>query len=97
MSSVHKHDANLQRHESLYFDDGDIILTAPIASSTERKTMLFRVDKVFLARHSPVFKDMLSFTPGQDPHDTYDGVPRVDLTDDAKDLHGLLAAMYNVA
>ena len=97
MSSVHARDASLQRHESLYFDDGDIVLTTPIASRLERKSMVFRVDKVFLARHSRVFKDMFSFTPGQDLRDIYDGVPRVDLADDAESMQGLLSAMYNAA
>ncbi len=85
-----------QRHETLYFDDGDIVLAAP----TRRQpgcTVLFRVDKIFLARHSPIFRDMLSFSPGQGPQNTYDGVPRVDFTDEAQDLQGLLGAMYNVA
>ena len=40
---------------------------------------------------------MFSFTPGQEAHDTHDGVPRVNLTDSAEDLQGLLAAMYNIA
>ena len=59
--------------------------------------MLFRVDKVYLARNSPIFKDMFSFTPGQEAQDTYDSVPRVNLTDSAEDLQSLLAAMYNIA
>ncbi|KAF7791802.1 hypothetical protein EIP86_002826 [Pleurotus ostreatoroseus] len=88
---------SLQRHPSLYLDDGDIVLAAPSTSPAKRQTMLFRVDKVYLARNSPIFKDMFSFSPGQEAQDTYDGVPRVNLTDSAEDLESLLAAMYNIA
>ena len=96
MPHGHQLDASLQRHQSLYFDDGDIVL----AAHTKRQpasTVLFRVDKIFLARNSPIFRDMLSFSPGQGPQDTYDGVPRVEFTDEAEDLQGLLGAIYNVA
>ncbi len=88
---------DLQRHESLFLPDGDIVLAAPTTRSPERRTVLFRVDKIFLSRHSPIFRDMLSFTPGEGPHDVYDDLPRVDLTDAAEDLGSLLAAMYNAS
>lgn len=94
--SGHQPDTSLQRHKSLYFDDGDIVLAAPTKGYPDRRTM-FRVDKIYLARNSPIFRDMLSFSPGQEPHDTYDCVPRVDLADEAEDLQGLLGAMYNAA
>lgn len=87
----------LERHETLFLDDGDIVLAASTTQRPERRTILFRVDKIFLSRYSPIFKDMLSFDPGQGPHDTYDGAPRVNLTDGAEDLGSLLGAMYNVA
>ena len=90
MSEVLKHS------ESLFLNDGDIVLAAP-SSATPRTWLLFRVDKIFLARHSPIFRDMLSFSSGTGPNDTYEGVPRVNLTDIAEDLELLLAGMYNAA
>ncbi|KAF7791801.1 hypothetical protein EIP86_002825 [Pleurotus ostreatoroseus] len=79
------------QHETLYLEDGDIVLTAPY----RKGRLAFRVDKIFLARHSPIFKDMLAFSPGLCAEDMYEGVPRVDLTDDAEDLAILLGRMYN--
>ncbi len=82
----------LVRHKTLYLEDGDIVLTAPYG----QRRLVFRVDKIFLARHSPIFKDMLAFSPGGDSADMYEGVPRVDLTDRAQDLAVLLGGMYNM-
>ena len=86
----------VKRHEKLYLEDGDIVLAAPSSTAPDTVT-LFRVDKVLLARHSPIFRDMLSFSAGNGPHDTYDGAPRVNLTDNGEDLAVLLSGMYNAA
>ncbi len=93
--SVSSDPYELVRHETLYLEDGDIVLTAPAAGGQQRR--VFRVDKIVLARHSPIFKDMLVFEPGQDAEDVYEGVPRVDLTDTAEDLAVLLGGMYDVS
>lgn len=85
----------LVRHGTLYLEDGDIVLTAP--SVDGQKRLVFRVDKIFLARHSPIFKDMLAFELGQDAEDVYEGVSRVDLTDNAEDLAILLSGLYNIS
>ena len=80
------------RHSTLYLADGDVVLAAPRSATV---TVLFRVDKVYLARNSPVFRSM--FTLPSDPgiNEMYDGVPRVQLVDDADDLARLLAALYD--
>ncbi|KAF7791806.1 hypothetical protein EIP86_002830 [Pleurotus ostreatoroseus] len=83
----------LVRHKTLYIEDGDIVLTAPCTDGHKR--LVFRIDKIFLARHSPIFKDMLAFAPGQGSEDAYEGVPRADLPDNAEDLAVLLSIMYN--
>ena len=86
----------VKRHKKLYFEDGDIVLAAPSPTAPDI-LILFRVDKILLARHSPIFRDMLSFSAGSGPDDTYDGVPRVNLTDNGDDLAMLLSGMYNAA
>lgn len=84
------------RHEPLYFSDGDIVLSAP-CDDESTYTWLFRIDRIFLARHSPVFRDMLSLPVASDTNEKYDGAPRVRLTDNAWHLAQLLAAIYNPA
>lgn len=91
-----------RRHPSLYFADGDIVVSA---TSKERTyTEFYRVDKVFLARHSVIFKDMLSIgsAEGRSVDSTseqqfYDGMPKVHLYDDAEDVAGFIGALYNTA
>jgi len=92
----------LEPHPSLYLADGDIVLSA-LRSGSTTPYWIFRVDKVYLSRNSPIFADMLSipqFT-GEDPEsqteipETYDGVPLVRLPDDAEDIAALLTVLYN--
>jgi len=82
-----------QKHPSLYFKDGDIDIRCP---SELGPPIMFRVDKVFLSRHSPIFRDMLSL-PLTPQIETHDGAPLVDIPDDAQDMEGLLNAVYNPA
>ncbi|KAI0697580.1 hypothetical protein BC835DRAFT_1413616 [Cytidiella melzeri] len=83
-----------QRHPSLYFTDGDIVISA--TSRAKSYTELYRVDRIFLARHSPVFKDMFSLGKGRDD-EQYDGAPRVHLPEDAEDVAALLGALYHTS
>ncbi|KAI0697577.1 hypothetical protein BC835DRAFT_1337785 [Cytidiella melzeri] len=83
-----------QRHPSLYHPDGDMVISA--TSRTKSYIQLYRVDRRFLARHSLVFKDLLSLGEGSD-NEEYDGAPKVHLHDVAEDVAGLLGALYNMA
>ncbi len=92
-----------RRHPSLYFADGDIVISA--TSKEKTYTEFYRVDKVFLARHSAIFKDMFSIGSAEggsvdsnaEVQQYYDGVPRVHLYDDAEDVAGFIGALYNTA
>ncbi|KAI0094329.1 hypothetical protein BDY19DRAFT_860944, partial [Irpex rosettiformis] len=80
---------------TLYFEDGDIAISA--TSKGKDYIEFYRVDKVFLARHSPIFKDMLSLGENDPHNEQYHGVPKVHLLDDAEDVSGLIGALYNMA
>ena len=85
----------IQRHPTIYFPDGDIVLCASNKASDILR--MFRVDKVYLTRNSPVFRDMLSLAspPGHGHQtETYDGAAVVRLPDDAEDLASLLTLLY---
>lgn len=94
-----------RRHPSLYFADGDIVISATSKEKTYAE--FYRVDKVFLARHSAIFKDMFSIGSAEgssvdsnsnsEVQRYYDGVPRVHLYDDAEDVAGFIGALYNTA
>ena len=85
-----------RRHPTLYFPDGDFVISA--TSRDKTYTEFYRVDKVFFARHSPVFRDMLSLGDGDSAcNEQYDGAPKVHLLDDAEDVVGLVGAIYNAA
>ena len=84
--------AKLVRHESMYLSDGDVVLAAEQYPTT---TVLFRVDKIYLARNSAVFRSMFTLPDRPSVNELYDGVPKVRLSDDADDLARLLAALYD--
>ena len=81
---------NCRAHGSLYFSDGNIVLTT--AGGTGEH-ILFRVHQSILAKNSPVFEHMLS-SPG-DANETYDGVPLVKLSDSREELESLLGILYH--
>lgn len=91
----------VSRHPSLYFSDGDIVLSAKIvpndSSPTTENLQMFRVHSFLLKHHSPLFADMFSLPPPTTllPSDAYDGVPLVTLYDSASDLASLLDVLYN--
>lgn len=85
-----------ERHPSLYFPDGDIALSAKTAAGV---TQIFRVDRIFLSRHSEVFRDMFAVSSDKSSGaETYDGVPLVVMPreDVAEDVHTLLDVIYNI-
>ncbi len=91
----------IEHHPTLYFQNGDIILSAPRSESTATTiTWMFRVDKIYLFRSSPIFADMLAMPQPTDNSDGqgnefYDGVPHVRLPDHAEDVAALLTVLYN--
>ncbi|KAL0952535.1 hypothetical protein HGRIS_006794 [Hohenbuehelia grisea] len=88
-----------RRHPDLYFEDGNLVLSAmdeetALDHNTEHQIVtFFRVHRSILAKHSPVFRDMLAFPTPQDV-ERYDGVPHVRLYDSCDDLTGFLTAFY---
>lgn len=74
------------RHSSLYFEDGDLELSA---KTSEGSIELFKVYRAQLRRVSPVFKDMLSL--GGDREEV------VIMPDPATDLSALLQSVYNAS
>lgn len=99
-SAPGSNDAHSERHSSLYFAHGDIVLAAPVHTShgAQSQMQLFRVGQHLLAHHSTVFRDM--FTVPQPPdsaqeHEMYDGAPVVRMQDSAEDLASLLKLLYH--
>jgi hypothetical protein len=79
------------RDEDLYFEDGNIIISASNASGD---LIYFRVHKSILSKQSIVFRDMFSL-PSVSDVETYDGVPLVHVHDDAKELKQFLQGIYD--
>ncbi|TDL17683.1 hypothetical protein BD410DRAFT_794158 [Rickenella mellea] len=84
-----------ERHASLYFPDGDIVLFARLKAADSGHT-IFRVHRFMLSHHSVVFKDMFSLPP-ETTVETYDNAPLVHMRDAAEDLESLLSVLYNPA
>ena len=90
------------RHPTLYFGDGDIVLAIELRKSSKTKKAtdtVYRVDKIFLARQSTVFADMLKLPPSPSgTNDEYDGVPMVRLVEDYPTaFEDVLKFIYNAA
>jgi BTB/POZ domain len=83
--------SNSQRHDTLYLLDGNIVLIAPRKNGQHT---IFRVHQSFLSKISPVFETMLTL-PRKQTNETYDGVPSVDLPDDADAVESLLKVLYH--
>jgi hypothetical protein len=85
-----QHDAELQRCEELWFDDGNVVL--------EAEGIGFRVYRGYLARNSSVFADMFSIplphpeTP-KEGQDTIEGCALIQMNDSAEHLRYFLLAM----
>ncbi|KAJ7680587.1 hypothetical protein DFH06DRAFT_1404964 [Mycena polygramma] len=83
------------RHDpDFYIDDGNVVLAAK-DSDSENSTVYFRVHRSTLVKHSPeVFGNMFAM-PCPPVMDQYDGVPLVNMPDDAAALRGLIAILYD--
>ncbi|TDL16681.1 hypothetical protein BD410DRAFT_776883 [Rickenella mellea] len=76
-----------KRHLTLWFDDGNIILTT--------NASLFRVHRCLLSMNSPVFADMLSMPQPEHVEDGYEGFPLVEISDNDTDFTHLLCFFYD--
>ena len=89
--------AVLERHQQLYFSDGDVVLSAKVASTTASDSppryQLYRVHKPILSHNSPVLANLFADAA---PADVYDGAPLVEMIgDSAEALASLLAFIYD--
>lgn len=82
------------RHPTLYFEDGDVVLSS---DSADHVTTFYRVDKIYLSRQSVVFQEMFGMPMNPSPAEMYDGVAWVRMPDPTEELEVLLSALYNVA
>lgn len=95
MSNTTVNTHRVEHDPSLYFDDGDIVLAAPMRTSPA-VTQMFRVGKYQLAHLSPVFCTMFSLPqPPGGELESYDGMQLVSVSDDAEDLAVLLDILHN--
>ena len=81
----------MRRHDTLYFEDGDIVLSAK--DGTDGR-VVFRVDKVILSRHSQVFADMFRLPCAPGVNEEYEGAPLVALDDPGDAVEELLGFIY---
>ncbi|TDL18485.1 hypothetical protein BD410DRAFT_793190 [Rickenella mellea] len=79
------------QHPNLWFDDGSVVLSS--------EQTLFRVHRSVLSFNSTIFRDMFSLPPGEDagedPEDTWEGLPLVKMHDDDEDIANFLTALYD--
>ena len=89
-------DGQIVKHDSLDFPDGDVVLSVTDNVGLQH---VFRVDRVFLSRHSKIFAGMFSLPPSSIAvNEQHDGVPLVQLVGDKLDgVADLLNMMYNSA
>ncbi|KAI0756246.1 hypothetical protein C8Q80DRAFT_1243988 [Daedaleopsis nitida] len=93
--------AHSERHPSLYYDDGTVVLSG---LTQDRHRQYFRVHKSILARHSPVLADLFALPPLLAPNpgssktlfaEAYDGVVHVQMPDSAEELASFLNMFYD--
>lgn len=77
------------RHPSLWLDDGTLVIAT--------KSMLFKVYRGLLSRHSDFFRDMFNL-PQSKSMETFEGVPMIECHDEPEDvahfLHALVDPLY---
>jgi len=86
-------DTIMPNHDpEIYFEDGNIVLSA---NNRENRTVYFRLHKSILVKHSPhVFGNMFAMPPPPTIAQ-HDGVPLVEMPDEADALRGLIALLYD--
>ncbi|KAJ7130857.1 hypothetical protein C8R43DRAFT_1133933 [Mycena crocata] len=81
------------RHDAkYYFKDGNIVLSA---KDSDNQTTYFRWYRDFLAGRSSVFADTFSMPPPP-TIEQYDGVPLVQMPDDAGALGDFIALLHDL-
>ena len=86
-------------HPTLYFDDGNVVLSA--LSKTEEGRKYFRVHRSVLCRHSPVLADLFELPPlrengpTHDIKEVYQGALHVAMPDTVEDLESFLNVLYD--
>ena len=78
--------ARIKHHDTLWFDDGNIVLIA--------ENIAFRVHSSILSRRSPVFKDMFAM-PQPMGAECMENCPVVQMTDPPSELGDFLNYIYN--
>lgn len=87
-----------RHHPTLYFDDGNVVLSAVTRDGIR---LYFRVHRSILCAHSPVLADMFDIPPlredppGQEIAETYDGVLHIQMPDNADDTESFLRVLYD--
>lgn len=87
-----------QHHTTLYFEDGNVVLSAVDKRDTR---CYFRVHRSILCRYSPVFQEMFMLPPltEEGPEkkiaELYDGVLEVQMADSAEDVDSFLSVLYD--
>lgn len=89
-----REDEEFVHDTELWLSDGNVILVTAKETSDDKAYNAFRCHKSMLAKHSPVFHDMLSL-PQSAEDEEYEGVPVVRLPDSTDDVRGLLKILYN--
>ncbi|EPQ50685.1 hypothetical protein GLOTRDRAFT_133788 [Gloeophyllum trabeum ATCC 11539] len=84
-NTSHGETSQLRRHSELWYPDGNVVVVS--------KNIAFRIYGGLLARHSPIFKDMLSLNQPADA-EKIAGCPIVRLADQPEDLESLFLALY---
>ncbi|PCH34156.1 hypothetical protein WOLCODRAFT_22496 [Wolfiporia cocos MD-104 SS10] len=89
-----------EQHPTLYFEDGNVVLSA--LSQEDGSRQYFRAHKSILSKHSHVLADMFVLPPlmvhsgSQNvPLETCDGVVHVQMPDSAEDLASFLEVLYD--
>ena len=78
--------ADFTHHDSLWFEDGNVVLIAG--------TMAFCIHRGILSQKCTVFRDMMAAS-SPDDEETVDDHPAVRLHDDPRDLEYFVHYLYN--
>ena len=77
-------------HPSLYFPDGDIILSV----LNKGQPTLLRLHRVMLSHFSVTFKDILAIPSDPQVNEMYEGVPVIVMHDPYEDFTRMINVLY---
>ena len=96
MSATSVHQMRKVPHETLYLENGDIALSLQDKDDDGPVIRIYRVDKPFLSRHSPVFDGLFNIPSNPCENEVYDGALVVPLTgDDPSAFESVLQFLYD--